>query len=564
MRVSILGSLRSDQAQSIHVTPRKAKRSAPPTPDSKGSAKKVCVAASSSSMAQRDELVVGTESMLKANQELRQRLVDAGNRERDLMAQLQDMLTTVQLREQEMDKLRDDVAKARARAVEDDHLRVEYTALESKHKQAEAKCVDVEMSWAKDKEVLKQCQDELAATLRSTLSLNHVVDVLKEELQEAQAKASSATQRASYRPVRQLESDHQKLAHQLDMVHRTSDHEHETSAKEEVLVMKARFASARNAFRHLQTCMAALGEQIDIVPELVHYHHEATHGDGDEEDGDEETQCVLTERFARAEGEGRQMDQHASPRRSGDDDDDDATKQLVDTTEPATLYVKEDKEVEEGDGGAEYNVEYTDDNPEEFKWVKRPGPVKVTYANGDTFEGTFNSDKLKHGHGKYTWNEKTDDDEVKEIAWYDGAYENGKKHGVGKMQFPTGDTYHGQWSSDAIDGEGTIVYKNGDIFSGSFDQGIKHGKGTYEYADDKSQLIGNWVHNTIVDGKWLFKDGGYYTGRFENATPIGQCLLQFPNGLQHEGEYVKVDTINAAGDAVQVHTWKGDAVTKVF
>ncbi|RQM19784.1 hypothetical protein B5M09_001137 [Aphanomyces astaci] len=534
MRVSILGSLRSDQAQSIHVTPRKAKRSAPPTPDSKGSAKKVCVAASSSSTAQRDELVVGTESMLKANQELRQRLVDAGNRERDLMAQLQDMLTTVQLREQEMDKLRDDVAKARARAVEDDHLRVEYTALESKHKQAEAKCVDVEMCWAKDKEVLKQCQDELAATLRSTLSLNHVVDVLKEELQEAQAKASSATQRAS--------------------------------AKEEVLVMKARFASARNAFRHMQTCMAALGEQIDVVPALLDYDDEATRGD-EEDDGDEETQCVLTERFARAEGEqegeGQQQmdDQHASPR---SDDDDDATKQLVDTTEPATLYVKEDKEVEEKDEGAEYNVEYTDDNPEEFKWVKRPGPVKVTYANGDTFEGTFNSDRLKHGHGKYTWNEKTDDDEVKEIAWYDGAYENGKKHGVGKMQFPTGDTYHGQWSSDAIDGEGTIVYKNGDIFSGSFDQGIKHGKGTYEYAEDKSQLIGNWVHNTIVDGKWLFKDGGYYTGRFENATPIGQCLLQFPNGLQHEGEYIKVDTINAAGDAVQVHTWKGDAVTKVF
>ncbi|ETV82734.1 hypothetical protein, variant [Aphanomyces astaci] len=351
MRVSILGSLRSDQAQSIHVTPRKAKRSAPPTPDSKGSAKKVCVAASSSSTAQRDELVVGTESMLKANQELRQRLVDAGNRERDLMAQLQDMLTTVQLREQEMDKLRDDVAKARARAVEDDHLRVEYTALESKHKQAEAKCVDVEMCWAKDKEVLKQCQDELAATLRSTLSLNHVVDVLKEELQEAQAKASSATQR-----VRQLESDHQKLAHQLDLVHRTSDHEHETSrgAKEEVLVMKARFASARNAFRHMQTCMAALGEQIDVVPALLDYDDEATRGD-EEDDGDEETQCVLTERFARAEGEqegeGQQQmdDQHASPR---SDDDDDATKQLVDTTEPATLYVKEDKEVEEKDEGA--------------------------------------------------------------------------------------------------------------------------------------------------------------------------------------------------------------------
>ncbi|KAH9190935.1 hypothetical protein AeNC1_007086 [Aphanomyces euteiches] len=216
--------------------------------------------------------------------------------------------------------------------------------------------------------------------------------------------------------------------------------------------------------------------------------------------------------------------------------------------------------------GAEYTVEYIDENPEEVKWLKRAGQVKITYANGDIFEGSVNDSKLKHGRGKYTWMEKTEDDESKEVASYDGEYDSGKKHGIGKMIFPNGDTYHGQWDHDEIFGQGTLMYKNGDIYSGSFENGIKQGKGTYEFAADKSQLIGTWHQNMIVDGKWLFKDGGYYTGHFENATPIGLGLFMFPNGLQQEGEYVKVDSVNADGETVQVHTWKGGeaAVTKVF
>ena len=29
--------------------------------------------------------------------------------------------------------------------------------------------------------------------------------------------------------------------------------------------------------------------------------------------------------------------------------------------------------------------------------------AKVTYPNGDTFEGSFNDNKKKHGRGIYTW-----------------------------------------------------------------------------------------------------------------------------------------------------------------
>jgi hypothetical protein len=36
-------------------------------------------------------------------------------------------------------------------------------------------------------------------------------------------------------------------------------------------------------------------------------------------------------------------------------------------------------------------------------WVKAPGKAKVTYPNGDTFEGSFNEKLEKHGRGVYTW-----------------------------------------------------------------------------------------------------------------------------------------------------------------
>lgn len=52
-----------------------------------------------------------------------------------------------------------------------------------------------------------------------------------------------------------------------------------------------------------------------------------------------------------------------------------------------------------------------DDRPEECKFLKREGDVKITYPNGDSFEGTIGADQLKQGQGKYTWRQKGEDDE---------------------------------------------------------------------------------------------------------------------------------------------------------
>ncbi|CAK4100177.1 unnamed protein product [Aphanomyces euteiches] len=306
--------------QESFTTPTKGKRSVP-TPEPKtviDSAKKLCV----SSTSQRDELVSGAEAMQKANQELRQRLVDAGNRESDLRAQLQSMLATVQEKQEENDKLREDITKTREKALEANHQRQEYEALEEKYKQLDAKCIEIDMNLTKEVELHKQCQAELEATQRNIGHQNHVVTLLKEELEESLSKTAQATQK-----VRQLEAENQKLQHQLDSVNRASDHEQESTrgAKEEVLVMKARFATAREAFHQMYTHMLALGEQIEVQQAVA----------DEEDDGSQETQCVLTERYAKVT-----KDEEDSPVKDADLEDEDAQNTTA-LTEPTTLQVDE-------------------------------------------------------------------------------------------------------------------------------------------------------------------------------------------------------------------------------
>ena len=49
-------------------------------------------------------------------------------------------------------------------------------------------------------------------------------------------------------------------------------------------------------------------------------------------------------------------------------------------------------------------VDGVDSGPKQATWIQRAGKAKVTYATGDAFEGRYNSQGLRHGHGLYTWN----------------------------------------------------------------------------------------------------------------------------------------------------------------
>lgn len=208
--------------------------------------------------------------------------------------------------------------------------------------------------------------------------------------------------------------------------------------------------------------------------------------------------------------------------------------------------------------------------PESGNYVKAAGSAKVTYSNGDTFQGSFNEDRQKHGDNcTYTWNlaegaqawvpEGGYPEEGGPTVKYVGGYSNGQKSGLGQLWYPNGDRYHGLWENGQRSGQGTYYYTSGDVYSGSWAGDAKNGTGTYVFAKDRSQLIGEWSSGSLGAGKWVFEDGTSYHGNFSNNKPIGKGVFYFTNGNQQEGEYV-LEGDDEDEEVPKKLVWRGGAV----
>lgn len=107
-----------------------------------------------------------------------------------------------------------------------------------------------------------------------------------------------------------------------------------------------------------------------------------------------------------------------------------------------------------------------------------------------------------------------DEESTVERARYEGTYKDGVRNGRGKMVFPGGDIYEGEWVDGKMQGEGSYTYKKtGDIYSGAWVANKKHGYGRYEFGADKSMLVGNWENGELVKGSWELKNFGVYEGK---------------------------------------------------
>ena len=200
---------------------------------------------------------------------------------------------------------------------------------------------------------------------------------------------------------------------------------------------------------------------------------------------------------------------------------------------------------------------------EETNWISKAGKATVTYADGSSFVGTFDEEKLKQGEGVYTWmGPGEEEDEKVEKAVYKGEYKDGVKNGRGSMKFPNGDLYDGFWKDNKMEGEGTYTYKaTGDIYSGSFAAGKKSGEGRYEFGGDSSQLVGTWVDGAITTGSWELKGAAVYKGSFKNGKPDGEGSFKFSSGIEQSGSYVaKKDGEEDDEEAPVTITWEGTPV----
>ena len=159
----------------------------------------------------------------------------------------------------------------------------------------------------------------------------------------------------------------------------------------------------------------------------------------------------------------------------------------------------------------------------------RNGYGRVTYSNGNSYEGTFKNG-LMDGQGTYFYQNGTKiigvfknniaNGECKQYnamgkLAYEGNYYGGKLNGFGKAYDKnTGKLiYEGNWKKGKKDGKGTEYFLNGSYYTGDFKDGIIEGQGTTTWPS-----------------------GDRYVGNFKDGKRSGQGTYNFASGAKHVGE----------------------------
>ena len=182
---------------------------------------------------------------------------------------------------------------------------------------------------------------------------------------------------------------------------------------------------------------------------------------------------------------------------------------------------------DEGEEGGQKYIFVTENK--ETKTMSRgfTGRATASYPNGELYDGYF-LDGIREGRGKYNY---TNGDK------YDGEWKQNMKHGIGKMVYNKKGEYHGYWENGRRHGEGMFTYPNGDVYSGWWKFGEKEGTGTYSFKSTGMKIFGQWKNGQCDQGKWIYPNGMYFEGTFENNKPKGQGKWHFKNGNVLDGTY---------------------------
>ena len=183
---------------------------------------------------------------------------------------------------------------------------------------------------------------------------------------------------------------------------------------------------------------------------------------------------------------------------------------------------------EDGDKGPEY-IFVTENGETKNTSRDYTGYATATYTNGEIYEGDF-VDGIREGNGTYRYLNGN---------VYSGKWRENRKHGMGKMTYNEKGEYNGFWENGRRHGEGIFKYPNGDSYSGWWRFGVKEGAGTYYFAETGMKMVGDWQEGTIVHGKWVYPNGMYYEGNFQDNKPNGEGEWHFPNGNVCKGAHLQ-------------------------
>ncbi|MCH1436922.1 MAG: hypothetical protein L7U70_02400 [Flavobacteriales bacterium] len=157
-----------------------------------------------------------------------------------------------------------------------------------------------------------------------------------------------------------------------------------------------------------------------------------------------------------------------------------------------------------------------------------PNPPTKKYRNGNVYEGEVNQNEEPHGQGTMFY---------KNGDKYVGAWEDGNRHGQGKMTNKNSVViYEGAWANDFRHGQGKATFKNG-VYEGQLSYGFPHGKGKMTF-DSGTIYEGQWERcKPHGEGKATYGKRTIYEGAFEYGKPHGQGKMTYANGYKYVGRW---------------------------
>jgi len=141
----------------------------------------------------------------------------------------------------------------------------------------------------------------------------------------------------------------------------------------------------------------------------------------------------------------------------------------------------------------------------EYKYSKRHGKGKITYPSGNTYVGDWQFN-YKHGQGLVT---------NKDGYSYTGLMKFDQEQGKGKQKWKNGGVFVGAFKEGFKEGYGEYIWPSGSTYKGNWKSGEKHGigisknkfekiinKGLWFEGDHKSIKTGCIENNSCVDERW--------------------------------------------------------------
>ena len=153
---------------------------------------------------------------------------------------------------------------------------------------------------------------------------------------------------------------------------------------------------------------------------------------------------------------------------------------------------------------------------------------------------TFTKDKNYTGKGKITY---------KNGNTFEGEWKNGKKSGQGILKFKTGKKYEGTWSNGKKNGQFKITYKNGDTRVGTFSPTGLSGPVTF------TPKGGEPVQETWKDSKKLLDIEDLYKKSVADTEDILLKLINYVNNHSQFAGYKGFDDDEAAALKDLVKPW---------